>query len=158
METALFLQLDHDYDVVDADDDDDSCNLQEASSIWPLGKHKKKKKKSFSGTFPFQLLHKSKKNSSLQVLQTMMTTMKMIPVTCKRQVASDLLANTIRSPSGERGAQTCIDKNGRNECQNHNFKKMKIEIRNFRKWKKIDSCNDNINILFWNWDIKPCAS
>ena len=33
METALFLQLDHDYDVVDADDDDDSCNLQEASSI-----------------------------------------------------------------------------------------------------------------------------
>ena len=42
METALFLQLDHDYDVVDADDDeDDSCNLQEASSIWPLGKHNK---------------------------------------------------------------------------------------------------------------------
>ena len=44
METALFLQLDHDYDVVDVDDhdydydvvdadDDDSCNLQEASSI-----------------------------------------------------------------------------------------------------------------------------
>ena len=37
METALFLQLDHDYDFVDvdADDDanDDSCNLQEASSI-----------------------------------------------------------------------------------------------------------------------------
>ena len=55
------------------------------------------------------------------------------PVTCKRQVASDLLANTIRSPSGERGAQTRIDKDGRNESQNHNFKKMKIKMTYFSK-------------------------
>ena len=90
IETALFLQLDHDYDVVDVDDHDYDYDVVDADD-----------------------------DDS--------------PVTCKRQVASDLLANTIRSPSGERGAQTCIDKNGRNECQNHNFKKMKIEIRNFRK-------------------------
>ena len=81
IETALFLQLDHDYDVVDADDDDS-------------------------------------------------------PVTCKRQVASDLLANTIRSPSGERGAQTRIDKDGRNESQNHNFKKVKKRNEKFQEMKK----------------------
>ena len=48
----------------------------------------------------------------MMLLMMMMMLMKMIPVTCKRQVASDLLANTIRSPSGERGAQTRIDKEG----------------------------------------------
>ena len=82
----------------------------------------------------------------IMMIMKLMMLMMMIPVTCKRQVASDLLANTIRSPSGERGAQTRIDKDGRNESQNHNFKKMQIEMRNFRIWKKIDSCNDNINM------------
>ena len=74
IETALFLQLDHDYDVVDVDDhdydydvvdvdDDDSpvtCKRQVASDLLAHTKNRRKKI-IFGGTFSLRLLHKTNK-------------------------------------------------------------------------------------------------